>query len=189
MRQYNTGVFAEPFSIAGIASLFRHQHVLKQVRAAGHCSSKAELYRVLSNYRYGLDSYIDETGRMRYGFVPLYQLPHGPEATYYVNGDPDPGAFNGTNARIYRNSQWRYPHRASSLGLICLLLVLLIVVVYYKLTDYDSTFEHFMDSQGFGVRFLFTSIGVLIKLYWNKIFGGNNIKPPMLKPLSGPAAL
>jgi hypothetical protein len=71
------------------------------------------------------------------------------------------------------------------LGLICLLLVLLIVIVYYKLTDYDSGFEHFMDSQGFGVRFLFTSIGVIIKLYWNKIFGGNTIKPPIL--ISPPA--
>jgi hypothetical protein len=103
MRQYNTGVFAAPFSIAGIATLFHHQHVLNQFRAAGRCSSKAELYRELANYHYGLDFYMDQTGRMRYGFVPLYQLPHHPETTYNLDGDADPGAFNGTNARIYRN--------------------------------------------------------------------------------------
>jgi hypothetical protein len=174
MRQYNTGVFAEPFSIAGIATLFHHQHVLNQFRAAGRCSSKAELYKALANYHYGLDFYMDQMGQMRYGLVPLDQLPHRLEATEDLNGDPDPVAFNGTNARMTRNLQWGYHRQASSLGLMCLLLGLLIVIVYYKLTDYDSGFEHFMDSQGFGVRFLFTFVGVIIKFYWNMIFEGNN---------------
>ena len=172
MRQYNTGVSAEPFSIAGIATLFHHQHVLNQFRAAGRCSSKAELYKALANYRYGLDFYMDQMGRMRYGLVPLDQLPHRLEDN--LNGDPDPVAFNGTDVRMYRNLQWGYPHLASSLGLICLLLGLSTVIVYYKITDYDSGFEHFMDSQGFGVRFLFTFVGVIIKFYWNMIFEGNN---------------
>lgn len=42
--------------------------------------------------------------------------------------------------------------------------------------------------QGFGVRFLFTVIGVLLKLYWNRTFQGTRTPgtPPKLLPLTQP---
>lgn len=43
-------------------------------------------------------------------------------------------------------------------------------VLYYKLKDEDTALERFMDSQSFGVRFLFTAVDVIIKYYWESFF-------------------
>jgi hypothetical protein len=40
------------------------------------------------------------------------------------------------------------------------------VNLYYRFAGGDTTFECFMDSQGFGVRFLFTTFGVINSLFW-----------------------
>ena len=57
------------------------------------------------------------------------------------------------------------------LFLICSLLAILL---YYENTKYgspyDTPFEYFMDSQGFGVRTLFTSLGVIICFIWESHF-------------------
>ena len=61
----------------------------------------------------------------------------------------------------------------SSLGRIAFVLFatgLLILVVYYKCTRGDTGFERFMDYQSLTVRFLFTSSGVAISLFWASLF-------------------
>jgi hypothetical protein len=59
------------------------------------------------------------------------------------------------------------------LGLIVVLVGLAVLSVYYKLEyNPNSGFERFMDSEGFGVRFLFTLVGVIISRYWTGIFQG-----------------
>lgn len=64
------------------------------------------------------------------------------------------------------------PSRHSVLNPIVILLVLfilaglVILIIYYHLVGTPSGFESFMDSQSMGVRFLMTTIGVLIKTYW-----------------------
>ncbi|KAK4658997.1 hypothetical protein QC762_106420 [Podospora pseudocomata] len=51
---------------------------------------------------------------------------------------------------------------------------LLILILYYELTEYEdlqeSAFEWFMDSQGFGVRMLFTGLGVVLSFMWDHLF-------------------
>lgn len=46
------------------------------------------------------------------------------------------------------------------------ILAVLVLVLVYVSTGGPTGFESFMDGQVFGVRFLFTTIGVLISLYW-----------------------
>ncbi|KAK4206423.1 hypothetical protein QBC37DRAFT_459240, partial [Rhypophila decipiens] len=43
---------------------------------------------------------------------------------------------------------------------------LLVVILYYENTILDTPFERFMDSQTFGVRFLFAGLGTGISLFW-----------------------
>ena len=42
---------------------------------------------------------------------------------------------------------------------------LISLIIYCRLNRANNGLERFMDTQGFGVRFLFTTIGVLLKLY------------------------
>ncbi|KAL8760552.1 MAG: hypothetical protein Q9184_003263 [Pyrenodesmia sp. 2 TL-2023] len=46
---------------------------------------------------------------------------------------------------------------------------LLTLVIYYNQTGGDTGFERFMDSQTFGVAFMFTAVGVMLKMYWGVV--------------------
>jgi hypothetical protein len=176
MRQYFTGVFAEPLSIAGIATLFHNEEVSTHLREAGPCYSKKQLNNILANRRYKLDFYIDQHRWRRYGLVPLDELSHGEQS---LNT-----SFPTTHTGIERNLSSCYPHRISAASLICFLSSLLAIIIYYRMTDSTNRFENFMDSQGFGVRFLFTSIGVIIRYCWGTIFRGSVPVTPLLNILT-----
>lgn len=50
---------------------------------------------------------------------------------------------------------------------VCLLLTSLgVMILYYRFVGTSSGFESLMDSQSVGVRFMTTTVGVIIKLYW-----------------------
>lgn len=58
------------------------------------------------------------------------------------------------------------------LPVVFLVLVtgLLILILYYENTILDTPFERFMDSQTYGVRFLFTAMGTGITTFWDYYF-------------------
>ncbi|KAK3387841.1 hypothetical protein B0H63DRAFT_559289 [Podospora didyma] len=58
----------------------------------------------------------------------------------------------------------------SPLAFLSAITGFLIIILYYELTTSDSAFERFMDSQGLGVRFLFTSLGIIVSLFWDNYF-------------------
>jgi hypothetical protein len=72
--------------------------------------------------------------------------------------------------------------RAGQLVFAVSLCVLLVIVVYYETTTYNTPFERFMDSQKFGVRFLFTGIGVIIGLCWKDAFSRKASFYPLPSP-------
>jgi len=70
--------------------------------------------------------------------------------------------------------------RAGPLVFAPSLSALFIILVYYETTTHDTPFERFMDGQKFGVRFLFTAIGVIIGLCWKHAFHVGSPFPPNL---------
>lgn len=44
------------------------------------------------------------------------------------------------------------------------------LLVYYHLLQEDNPFELFMDSQAFGVKFLFAAVGTCITFFWTSFF-------------------
>jgi hypothetical protein len=170
MWRYTTGVFAEPNSIAGLASLFHHPDVVQDFRnAAVTLSGTGEkTYKPLLQEQYRLDYYTLPNGSARYGFIPSAPrlgFNHHAERNHFLRHD---------NSAV-QPLPTSYPHRNSSIGLLAVLLALLAVIVYYKVKNFDdSGFEKFMDSEGFGVRFLFTLVGVIIARYWAIIFRGTS---------------
>lgn len=168
MSRYSTGIFAEPSSIAGIATLFSSAEVREDFRLATGNTPSCQASRRLAKLRYKLDFQTDHDGIQRYGLVPSVQSTN--------TADILAGELSGHQGSLRsvpeRDTTFNRPHWKGALGLILLLSGLVAIIVYYKLTDRPDGFERFMDSQGFGVRFLFTAIGVIIKLYWGSIFRG-----------------
>lgn len=174
MSRYHTGVFSEPHSIAGLAVLFNNQEVRNDFREATLAMSgtKKIVHKLLAPRNYRLDYYREVDGSINYGLAPgipqSYQNPPGPR-------------WNTIHIHEFQPAQplpTSYPHRKFALGLIAILSGLMIVIVYYKLVyNPNSGFEKFMDSQGFGVRFLFTFVGVMISRFWASIFKGEIVPP------------
>jgi hypothetical protein len=169
MRRYSTGVFADPSSLAGVAILFHNRDVVDDFRQT-RGFSKSLLRTHLSRHQYTLDFYEEHDGSRKYGIIPQ----EAPAAKSAARKGESICFEEEIQPSIEQSLQSSHAHRTTAAGLIILLLGLLAVIVYYKFTyDPNSGFEQFMDTQGFGVKFLFTSIGVMIKLYWSAIFKGS----------------
>jgi hypothetical protein len=174
MSRYHTGVFSEPHSIAGLAVLFNNQEVRNAFRGATSAMSgtKKIIYKPLAQQNFRLDFYSDVDRSLNYGLVPgvpqSYQNPPGPQ-------------WDTIHIHEFQPAQplsISHPHRKFALGLMALLFGLVVLIVYYKLVyDPNSGFEKFMDSQDFGVRFLFTFVGVMISRFLASIFKGEIVQP------------
>ncbi|KAM7192942.1 hypothetical protein V8F20_008612 [Naviculisporaceae sp. PSN 640] len=94
---------------------------------------------------------------------------------------PDSKQRGGGSAQNDRPWSQRGPyqqHMSYGLQLVLLPVVflvlitgLLILILYYENTILDTPFERFMDSQTYGVRFLFTAMGTGITTFWDYYFG------------------
>ncbi|KAK0706006.1 hypothetical protein B0T26DRAFT_440393 [Lasiosphaeria miniovina] len=60
--------------------------------------------------------------------------------------------------------------RIIAISAIFFLLGLIAFVGCYESTLLDTSFERFMDDQNFGVRILFTGLGVAISIFWGYYF-------------------
>ena len=184
-----TGVYSDPRSMAGLAAIFRNTGVRNEFRTV---TSENDLRVALEKTKYQLDDFVYEDGVAGYGIVqkdgqgqhsytypssqqgynsglPVTYSPYGyqPVTTQYVfASQPHPYEPGPPALPLHRKAMYRLP----VLVLSFILLSVLIVLFVYHYTSGDNPFERFMDSQGFGVRFLFTCIGVGIKLYWEWIY-------------------
>ena len=182
LRRYSTGVFSEPSSIVGLATLARKQEVTEDFHTLLG-GSKSRPFQSQEKRRYKLDFYTDRDESQKYGLVPLVPsmgIPANMQSEQIYE-------YQGRNQHSQkRGVTFNHPHWKGALGLIILLSSLVAIIVYYNLTYNDDGFERFMDSQGFGVRFLFTSVGVIIKLYWGSILKGERTLPgrPLLADIA-----
>jgi fluoride exporter len=70
---------------------------------------------------------------------------------------------------------------------ILILLALMAFLVYYHLLRDNTAFKLFMDSQTFGVKFLFAGLGSLFTIFWSLFFLSLGSITPF-RSLSNPSA-
>jgi len=167
--RWRTGVRQNPWSIAGMASLGLNEDVRTLLRAMPRGLARKvqdwEVAQVLEGKTYALKAFRarELSGVKGYGVV--------------ISGHSDPSATRRPAARKSQaegepgEKKIRGKQRIMSFALLtwwgrgALLFVLssiLIILIYYETTSGDTGFERFMDSQGFGVRFFFTALGVML---------------------------
>lgn len=187
LKSFRTGVNHNPWSVAGMASLCGHTDVRKLFsklpRGAERAVEEISMTKALTGHRYALGNFSPSLGygcfESRYGLT----LDHGSENRNLLRPDHDPllevtdqaslsdqlaqtGGSIGTKVPSWlRPLTWWF-----RLGFIAITAAVLGIVVYYQETSGDSRFERFMDSRSFGVRFLFTGLGVLIGGLMGAIF-------------------
>ncbi|KAL9035575.1 MAG: hypothetical protein Q9180_004791, partial [Flavoplaca navasiana] len=180
----NSGVYANPLSIAGIATLFQNQTLIDEFRQLDPDGFDSErLEAQLQDNRYRLGHFQHRGGSMDYG-ITRYT-----EASFYSNDTDFNSQYSYTTDpkknRKYTSvpvtpveaepTQPRKPktdyflHSTTMVVFAVFVSGLLTLVVYYNQTGGDTGFERFMDSQTFGVAFMFSAVGVMLKMYWGVV--------------------
>ena len=193
----SSGVYGNPLSLAGVATHFQNWDAIEEFRRLNSELSAKQIAQLLRNSRYKIGPYVERDGSHAYGLVPL----HLTSAAYSQAGETsfrDGKEYASVSVNpVHEDLQPRQPNKFSSTVvvvhpatvIIYALLVagLLTLVVYYNQTGGDTAFERFMDSTSFGVTALFTSIGVIIKMYWSLLDDQLRADEPYRALLAGSA--
>ena len=168
-----TGLYANPWSVAGIASLARSPHV--RILQDGERGMK----RAVADKHYGLGYCQNAAGREEYGLVLLDEAGRGLHDQADFPGDSDSetwdaaagGKWDG-HSKPLPFMPLRYPWRIT---FAVLQLAVLVFIIYYHayytggIRD-DGKLWVFLNSNTFGVRFVSAIIGVLIAFCWQSFF-------------------
>ncbi|KAF4834957.1 hypothetical protein CGCTS75_v002884 [Colletotrichum tropicale] len=170
LRTWETGLHANPWSIAGISSLARNAD-LRSHQIDFKASAKA-----MREKRYGFGYFENNLGRDEYGIIYYDDSAQGLQGATASGAIPADDELTGACQRdIAKKSRKPVPFIALTwwwrLGFIFFLAALFIIILYYHLTlGVRTSFKDFMDSQTFGVRFFFAALGVTIIFCWESIF-------------------
>ncbi|KAL0944857.1 uncharacterized protein CTRU02_202744 [Colletotrichum truncatum] len=170
LRNWETGLHANPWSIAGISSLARNADI--RSHQLDFKASKASM----ADKKYGFGYFENSHRRDEYGIIhyddSTQNLQRATASGALVEDDELTGAHQRDMTKqrgkpvpfIVLTWWWR-------LTFMFFLVSMFIIILYYHLTLSSRTsFKDFMDSQTFGVRFFFTALGVTVVFCWQSIF-------------------
>ncbi|EXF83860.1 hypothetical protein CFIO01_03883 [Colletotrichum fioriniae PJ7] len=170
LRSWETGLHANPWSIAGISSLSLNAEIRPH-----HVNFKAA-ERMMAGKSYMLSFFENRHGRDEYGFIyydkSADNLQSAGSGALSTDDESDIIKYSHGKARSARKTNpfialtywWR-------IVFILFLLSLFIIILYYHVTlGLRTSFKDFMDSQTFGLRFFLAALGVIIIFCWESIF-------------------
>ncbi|RYP47636.1 hypothetical protein DL768_006334 [Monosporascus sp. mg162] len=186
--KWQSGVGANPWSICGIASLSLNEDVRKLFpsHADGGAAAKAPdelMTSILKDRFFTLGYFKNSEGGLEYGIM----LQENDVVEPYLERVRDENTppldethwYNGQTHTGKKHHQpffmLKYSGRVLLLMLLCGILAL---ILYYNNTGGDTGFEHFMMSESFGVRFLFSGVGFIIILCWSAFFNSVAVLSP-----------
>ncbi|KAL2059971.1 hypothetical protein VTL71DRAFT_10126 [Oculimacula yallundae] len=161
-RRRSTGVYANPHSLAAVATLFHHPHLTYVLRKIPSATLEKHLAAFLEAHKYELGYYQNEQGTA-YGVLANPEYQTQPEGYTHIDlnegGDPVIASAGNNTRKMKRAAQVMF--------FMLAIAALTAVVSWYRFSSSDNVVFRFMESQSFGVRFVFTSFGVLIRLFWD----------------------
>ncbi|KPM39912.1 hypothetical protein AK830_g6658 [Neonectria ditissima] len=168
LRNWETGLHANPWSVAGIASLATNREIRPQK------STERKIAKEMAEKRYGFGYFENSNGQTEYGIVLYDDAGQNLSATEVTMGtlaevdSPD-------SLDVVRKKRRGNPFIA--LGIVwrlCFMLFLaglMALVLFYGITfKTQDNFQGFMTSQTFGIRFMFAVLGVIISFGWTALF-------------------
>ncbi|KAH6856110.1 hypothetical protein B0I37DRAFT_68895 [Chaetomium sp. MPI-CAGE-AT-0009] len=177
LRRWRTGVAANPWSIAAVASLSTNPE-LRAVFSSlstgrGEKIDHQQLVAALEGKRFEMGSFFNHYGIPDYGVM----VRDADAALWKVDsesslGSKSPQESEGTEARRKTEHHLPFLMLSYTARAVCLLTLtsIMVLILYYNNTGGDTGFERFMGTQNFGVRALFTLAGVGVSFFWSCFF-------------------
>jgi hypothetical protein len=173
LARWRTGLATNPWSIAGTAGLAGNNETRGLILAASSGPLPEDsTKKILKGQSFELGWFYNDKGVAEYGIILSEKQP---DAHPFHSAHDSYDHLQTTKQEL--PFMLDYISRSIFLLLLC---GILIIVAYYSHTGYDTAFERFMDSESFGVKFLFSAIGVLITFLWSSLFGSMYTNPFIL---------
>ncbi|KAF7557703.1 hypothetical protein G7Z17_g440 [Cylindrodendrum hubeiense] len=164
LRNFETGLHANPWSIAGIASLASNRHI-RPLQL-----TEKNIYKEMRDNHYKLGFFQTGDSFVEYGILVENgsgQTQQNKDNGQGVDSRPVEAPFERLpkgNPFIALGVIWR-------LAFITFLMGLIVLILYYHINlTRKSDFKSFIDSQTFGVRFFFCALGVALSFGWTALF-------------------
>lgn len=177
-----SGVYANPLSIAALATLFQDQHVIEDFRRLNPYYTDTKMIRAaLKENRYRIGLYTDAEGSKCYGLTKCHDdnTPTDPNYQTSFHKGQKYASVSVTSVEDHQHPQRKisltslFIHPVALISFAIFVSGLETLIIYYNQTGGDTGFERWMDSQTFGVGFLFTAVGVILKMYWSLLDEGS----------------
>jgi len=182
-------VYSDPLSIAGLAALFQQKCLTESFRRMKpYNSSLKDIQIALEGNYYIIGKYGMADGADSYGLTIVHENVFPVECEHRTSS-LDGKKYTSVAVDCVEGHPFSAKRKAcSSKWLKSVLLVLFalfvlgleVLVIYYNRVGGDTGFERFMDSNTFGVSFLFTAVGVSIKLCWTLLDEGKQAQDSMV---------
>ena len=184
MLRKRSGVFANPLSIAALATLFQNQQVIEDFRRLNPFYTDTKMIRAaLRENRYQIGPYLDHEGSKCYGLTKCHD-DHALMDPNYQTSFRKGQKYASVSVRSVEDHQRPkkkisltslFIHPAAIITFAIFVAGLQVLIIYYNQTGGNTGFERWMDSQSFGVSFLFTAVGVILKMYWSLLDEGKTL--------------
>ncbi|KAJ2993519.1 hypothetical protein NUW58_g1814 [Xylaria curta] len=172
LGRWRLGVHTNPWGICTLASLSLDEEI-RQLVAVVEELPRGRDRRFLEALRFKLGHFQHINGEREYGLIALDDL-DGTESRSPQKTKVTVALENKSHNQQLSNTQHGIPFfflscfgRLMLLGFVCGVLIL---ILYYSQTGGDTAFERFLDEDSFGVRFLFTSFGVVTSFFWDSFY-------------------
>lgn len=169
--RWETGVRYNPWGIAGMASLGLSPEIRDKIRKIP-CDSSGPIkenmiLKAIAGSKYALDEYCVSSSPgiiSTRGYGIVVRTSNDKDKKLVKVKRPGNGKTSGPNkAKEKKKTQPFALLTWWGRGILLFIFAcVLIIATYYETTRLNSGFERFMDSHGFGIRFLFTALGVII---------------------------
>lgn len=169
LRTKTTGVSADPRCIAGLATVFSDPDVQREFNQVYSPADQKRLDETLQGRTYRLETLTHGDGYTN--TVAITGAVSG--LSYVPPASEEKQEYYTVSAKaLDQQLSMRYAHRVAAVAFAALVAGLLALIVTYRFTGGDTGFERFMSGQGFGVKFLFTLVAMIIAWFWAKLFRG-----------------
>ncbi|KAH8201939.1 hypothetical protein TruAng_003931 [Truncatella angustata] len=174
LRKWDTGVSSKPWSlymVTEIASDEEFLKILSELRKTKRTiDATADLSEVLGRQRYGLRFWKD-------GGAPKFAITIQESCSPKLLDKASAADTSDHDSNISNSQRGRKTMPVFMLTITGRLLALslimgfiTLIVTYYKLRNTGSRFAEFMDSESVGVRILFSSLGIIVTMFWTSYF-------------------
>ena len=185
LRGWKTGLNGNPWSVAGMAALSTNGDMRSVMASLTRGDAEVKHWRLVEELRgwvFRLGCFMNKRGEVEYGVIA--DNSYDSRVPLAANTQHEEA---GEGSEKWRTTRGRCaPSRPlpfwmlSIWGRVLFALFisgLLVVILYYNNTGGDTPFNDFMSQPTFGVRFLFTSVGVVINFFWGSLFDGKSPYP------------